>query len=187
MLSVIIATRDSERALMRTLSALVPGALDGLVREVIVADGGSGDETAAVADVAGCTFMPGEASLARRLNAAAATARASWLMFLRPGTVPQSGWIGEVRQFTEQSSGLERVAVFRPGHFMPSPVAAAMALLKAALGAPPRPEQGLLIGREFYVALGGCADTAADAETDLLRRIGRRRIVMLGCGATIAR
>ena len=56
MLSVIIATLDSERALVPTLAALVPGAMAGLVSEVLVADGGSRDETAVVADVAGCNF-----------------------------------------------------------------------------------------------------------------------------------
>ena len=47
MFSIIIATHDSERALVPTLAALVPGATAGIVREVIVADGGSRDETEA--------------------------------------------------------------------------------------------------------------------------------------------
>ncbi len=42
---------------MPTLAALVPGATAGIISEVLVADGGSQDETAAVADVAGCNFM----------------------------------------------------------------------------------------------------------------------------------
>ena len=57
MLSVIIATLDSERALVPTLAALVPGATAGLISEVLLADGGSADDTATVADVAGCNFM----------------------------------------------------------------------------------------------------------------------------------
>ena len=43
MLSVIIATLNSERPLVATLAALVPGATAGLVSEVLIADGGSGD------------------------------------------------------------------------------------------------------------------------------------------------
>ena len=54
MISVIIATNESEQLLVPTLAALVPGAMAGIVREVIVADAGSRDGTAAVADVAGC-------------------------------------------------------------------------------------------------------------------------------------
>src|SRR5262249_56220676 len=41
MLSVVIATHDSECALLPTLAALVPGAAAGIVREVIVADAAS--------------------------------------------------------------------------------------------------------------------------------------------------
>ena len=53
MLSVIIATHESERALVPTLAALVPGAAAGLLAEVVVADAGSRDATAEVADIAG--------------------------------------------------------------------------------------------------------------------------------------
>ena len=57
MFSIVIATHDSERALVPTLAALVPGATAGIVREVIVADGGSRDKTEEVADIAGCRFF----------------------------------------------------------------------------------------------------------------------------------
>ncbi len=62
MLSAIIATHESERALVPTLAALVPGATAGLLGEVIVADAGSRDATAEVADIAGCRFIASDAS-----------------------------------------------------------------------------------------------------------------------------
>ena len=76
MLSVIIATKDAERALVPTLAALVSGATAGIIREVLIADGGSRDDTAAVAEVAGCNFLVLDGTTARRLNTAAAKARA---------------------------------------------------------------------------------------------------------------
>ncbi|MCC7186898.1 MAG: hypothetical protein IT185_11690, partial [Acidobacteria bacterium] len=54
MLTVVIPTENQERALVATLASLVPGATAGVIREVIVADAGSGDDTARVADIAGC-------------------------------------------------------------------------------------------------------------------------------------
>ena len=104
MLSVIIPTRDSERALVSTLAVLVPAAMEGFIAEVLVADGGSRDDTAAVADVAGCKFSVVEGSLGRRLKTAAAGARAPWLFFLRPGTILDAAWIGEARRFVEEPS-----------------------------------------------------------------------------------
>src|SRR5262245_47764998 len=101
MLSVVIATHDSERQLVPTLAALVSGALTGLVREVIITDGGSSDATAAVADVAGCQFVAGSGSVGARLAASARTARSSWLMFLQPGTVPDTIWVDEASRFVQ--------------------------------------------------------------------------------------
>lgn len=179
MLSVIIATKDSERALVPTLAALVSGATAGIIREVLIADGGSGDDTAAVAEVAGCNFFVLDGTMARRLKTAAAKARAHWLLFLRPGTILDAPWTGDARRFVELTARPDSAAVFRRGAPMQSGLRDALSLLATALGARPRPEQGLLIAKEFYAALGGHSETAADAETDLIRRIGRRRIFRL--------
>ena len=86
MLSAIIATHELERTLVPTLVALVQGATAGLLGEVVVADGGSRDSTAEVADIAGCRFMASSAPLGARLKDAAKTTRAPWLMFLRAGS-----------------------------------------------------------------------------------------------------
>src|SRR2546425_230718 len=76
MLSVVIATHDSERALLPTLAALVAGAAAGIVREVIVADAGSHDATTAIADGAGCRVLVSAQRRGARLKAAAEAARA---------------------------------------------------------------------------------------------------------------
>lgn len=179
MLSVIIPTLDSERALVPTLAALVPGATDGLVSEVLVVDGGSRDETAAVADVAGCNVLTLRAQLAKRLKAGAASARAPWLMFLRPGSILDAPWTGEARRFVEHGSPQGRAAVFRRGLPGQSGLREALSFLAATLCAPPRAEQGLLIPKRFYEEIGAHSEQASDPEADLLRRLGRRRIVRL--------
>lgn len=185
MLSVIIATLDSEPALLPTLVALVPAAMDGLVGEVIVADGGSRDDTAAVADAAGCKFKIIEGPPGRRLRTSAASARGAWLLFLRPGTILDASWIDAARRFADRSSRDDRAAVFRRGTPQPT-LREVLLLLAGALGGRPRPEQGLLIMKRFYDSLGGHSERAADAETELLRRIGRRRLVTLSAAAVTA-
>ena len=60
----------------------------------------------------------------------------------------------------------------------------AFAMLREALGARPKPSQGLLIAKSLYQSMGGYSGKAADPETDLLRRLGRRRIVMLDVSMT---
>ena len=171
MFSIVIATRDSERALGPTLAALVPGATASVVREVIVADGGSRDETEQVADFAGCRFVTSSEPLGSRLKAAAATARGTWLMFLSAGVVPGPGWIDATIAFVEETGPQDsRAAVFAAGGNQFA------ALLQRLPGFLPSPRQGLIIGKPFYDTLGGHRGEAADPETDLLRRIGRRRL-----------
>lgn len=184
MLSVIIPTDESERALVPTLAALVPGATAGAIREVIVADKGSRDQTAEVADIAGCRLLVSPAGLAGRLRAAAALARASWLMFLRPGIAPDTSWIPETMRFIEAAElagGPERrAAAFSPGPPHAHPI---LAVLRPRWFRRPRPEQGLVITKRLYDALGGHRDGVADCETDLVRRLGRSRVIVLRTAA----
>jgi hypothetical protein len=185
MLSVVIATENAERILVPTLAALVPGATAGVVREVILADAGSHDATAMIADSAGCRIdvLPGP--LGHRLRQAAASARAAWLLFLRAGAVPDWSWIEETRRFIEQAETCgradARAAAFRrtpEADTFGSSILEGLALIAAALGTQPRPQQGLLISKTLYEQLGGHG-ADADPEGKLLRRLGRRRIVML--------
>jgi glycosyltransferase involved in cell wall biosynthesis len=189
MLSAIIATHESERSLVPTLAALVPGAAAGLVAEVIVADAGSRDATAEVADIAGCRFIASTDSLGTRLRTAAASTRTPWLLFLRAGTVPQPDWIEATDRFiqaTDRLEGAGRAAVFRPpgaADLLRPGLAELAGLLRVAFGGGPRPEQGLLIAKRLYEDIGGHPE-GADAETAMLRRLGRRRVAMLTTAAT---
>ena len=183
MLSVIIATRDSERPLVRTLAALVPGATSGLITEVLIADRGSRDDTPAVADIAGCKLLAADEPLGRRLQAAANAARAPWLLFLQPGIVLDTPWIGEMRSFVERPARDFHAAVFRRALPAQSALREAVALFVGAIATRPRPEQGLVIAADFYHRTGGHFEQAADPESDLLRRIGRRRIARLSTRA----
>jgi glycosyltransferase involved in cell wall biosynthesis len=186
MLSVVIATRDSERALLPTLAALVAGAAAGVVREVIIADAGSRDASAAIADGAGCRVLISSDPHGARLKAAAEAARGPWLLFLRPGTVPDATWIDEARRFIEDAElrGADNAAAFRAASatFRPALVEA-LALLRAALGARPNAGQGLLIAKALYLDLGGHRDVD-EPEREFIRRLGRRRTVLLRSGAT---
>ncbi len=174
MLSVIIATAESERSLVATLAALVPGATAGLVSEVIIADKGSRDAIAEVADVAGCRLIVSSDPLGARLAAAAATVRTPWLMFLRAGTVPEPGWVEAVEHFMSLG-GENRAAVFRaPGDELAQPgLGEVIAAFKRMFGTRPTPENGLLISNQHYETLGGHA-AQDDAEAALIRALGRR-------------
>jgi hypothetical protein len=139
-----------------------------------------------IADAAGCRIEVTPAPLGARLRQAAASARAEWLMFLRPGVVPDWSWIEETKRFIEcaQLSGRAdaRAAAFRrsgEAETLGSAIMEGLGLIAAALGAQPRPQQGLLIAKTLYERLGGHLGEDTDPEKKFLSRLGRRRIVML--------
>jgi glycosyltransferase involved in cell wall biosynthesis len=188
LLSVVIATHDSERTLLPTLAALVSGAAAGIVREVIVADAGSRDATTAIADGAGCRVLVSAQGRGARLKAAAEAARAPWLLFLRPGVVLDATWVDETRRFVEEAElrgcAGTHAAVFRASAFRPA-LLEAWALLGAALGAKPDASEGLVIAKARYAALAGHRDVE-EPERDLRRRLRRRHLVLLHTGAIVA-
>jgi len=99
MLSVLIETRNHEDALARTLACLVSGAVEGVVREVIVCDSGSSDRTAVVAEHAGCHFV-GEGGLEAGLR----KARGDWLLLIEPGARLMDGWMDAVLEHAGEAS-----------------------------------------------------------------------------------
>ncbi|MGR7996455.1 MULTISPECIES: glycosyltransferase [unclassified Xanthobacter] len=185
MLSVVIATHNSERQLVPVLSALVPGVTAGVLRDVALVDNGSTDDTAAIADAAGCTFLHTVSDVGVRLKQGAAQSRGRWLLFLAPQSLLEEGWVREVANFietAERRGQSERVAAtFRlavDGYGLRPRLGEAMAAARLALLGLPQPPQGLLISRKHYERLGG-HPAGVRAERRLASRIGRRRIHLL--------
>ena len=185
MISVIIPTRNSEAVLSATLTALVPAAVEGIVREVIVADAGSTDRTLMVADQAGVDVVQSEAGRGRQLRAGAAAARSRWLLFLHADTVLEYGWEHEAAQFTERVDSGRRAPAAASFRFTLDDVGFAPRALEALVtlrsGFLRRPygNQGLLISRQLYDEIGGYKPLPVMEDLDLARRLGRRRLVAL--------
>ncbi|TCK30451.1 hypothetical protein EV667_0541 [Ancylobacter aquaticus] len=185
MISVVIPTGTGAKRLIPTLASLVPGAAAGLVREVLLVDSAMSGDVAEIADAAGCEYLAGPADHGARLRQGAAAARASWLLFLEPTGLLQEGWSREVRNFTDQvertGATERRAATFRlalDGFGVSPRVREAAAVMRHAITGRPRPEQGLLVHRRLYDALGGHTP-GPHADRRLLARVGRKRLILL--------
>ncbi len=191
MISVIIPTRNSETDLVHALSALVPAAAEGIIREVIVVDGGSSDNTDQVADAAGCQWAVLDASRSERLAYGASLARrGEWLLFLRPETILESGWHHEAQAFIERAmrapNGPRTAASFRlryEAFGMSARVSEKIAALRSQLLGMPYGNQGLLISTQFYQKLGGHRPLPELEDLDIAMRIGRGRMAFLRAAA----
>ena len=185
MISVIIPTLDAEAGLAPTLAALVPAALDGLVREVIVVDGGSRDRTAEIADDAGATLIARGGGRGCQLAAGAAQARFPWLLFLHADTVLDPGWEREAAAFMEAvdmgrrppAAAAFRFALDDDGvrpRLLERLVALRCALLRLPYG-----DQGLLMPKPLYAEVGGYPLSALMEDVGLILRLGQRRVALL--------
>ena len=144
MISVIVPTRDSAAVLGPCLSALVPAAVSGLVREVILADGGSGDSTFAIAEDAGARVVAGDVA------AAVARAKGDWLLLLPPTSRLEPGWDAETSHHINRFTG--RSACYRLAVDAGGPLAR-LREWRAGLGAPTA-AHGLLVERSRFGAAG---------------------------------
>jgi rSAM/selenodomain-associated transferase 2 len=185
MISVIVPTLNAEARLAPALGALVPAALDGLVREVIVVDGGSGDGTLAIADEAGATVLACDGGRGPQLAAGAKAARFPWLLFLHADTVLEPGWEREAAAFMEAVGSGRRppgAAVFRfalDDSGLRPRLLERLVALRCALLRLPYGDQGLLMPKQLYAEIGGYPADALMEDVGIVLRLGRRRVGML--------
>lgn len=185
-ISIVIPTLDAAEGLRRSLPPLAAFGVLDLVREVVLADGGSSDVTPAIAEAAGARLVVSERGRGAQLAAGAATARGEWLLFLHADTALDVGWDEAVRTFIDHPGNARRAGYFRlrldDTRFGARRIAWLANLRSRILGLP-YGDQGLLISRAFYRELGGFRPLPLMEDVDLVRRIGRRRLVMLDASA----
>ena len=185
MISVVIPTLNAEQGLAATLSALVPAAVDGLVREVIIVDGGSNDRTTGIADDAGAILLQAESGRGHQLKAGAAKARSDWLLFLHADTVLEAGWEREIAALMERVGTGARPATAAAFRFALDDVGfkprllECLVALRCLLMRLPYGDQGLLIPRRLYEQIGGYRALPLMEDVDLVRRLGRGRMVLM--------
>jgi rSAM/selenodomain-associated transferase 2 len=169
-LDIVIPTLNAASGLERTLAALA-----GL--SIIVSDGGSTDDTVEVACRFGARVVAGPPGRGVQLAAGAKAGTAPWLFFLHADTVPQAGWTHATETLIDDTAGY-----FRLRYDSPRPAARRLERLVAwrcRTFALPYGDQGLVISRAFYERLGGFRHLPLMEDVDLVRRIGRERLVAL--------
>jgi hypothetical protein len=146
MLSVLIETRDQEEGLARTLASLIGAVVEGVVREVIVCDLGSTDQTRYVAEHAGCHFVA-----AGGIQAGIGMAKADWLLFVEPGARMVEGWGDAVAVHVNRSTSAAQLSRSR---------AARLPFLARVFSANRPLAQGLLITKRQAASLAKHAGSA---------------------------
>jgi len=180
LLSVVIPALNAAEGLAATLAALDPAD------EIIVVDGGSRDGTAPLARSLGAGVIETTPGRGGQLAAGASVATADWLLFLHADTVLSTGWRSVVDSYLSRPDAADRAACFRFALDDRSSQARRLerwVAWRVATLALPYGDQGLLIHRALYDAVGGYRPLPLMEDVDLVRRLGRRRLTVLDASA----
>jgi rSAM/selenodomain-associated transferase 2 len=175
--SALIPTLNAAATLPATLAAL-----RGSVAEIIISDCGSTDGTPDIAREHGALVIPAARGRGVQLRAAAEAATQPWLLALHADTKPGPGWQAAIADFIARPAAAAQAGYFRFTLNDPAPEARrleAMVAWRCRWLGLPYGDQGLLIGRDFYRALGGYEAIPLMEDVALIRRIGRKRLVAL--------
>jgi rSAM/selenodomain-associated transferase 2 len=173
-LTIIIPTLNAAERLPATLAALGQGP------EIIVVDGGSTDATSAHATDFGARVLAAPRGRGPQLAAGVAAATHPWLLLLHADTILSPGWR------TALHADTSRAGYFRFALDSAQPAARRLERLVAwrcrVLGLP-YGDQGLLIHRDLLRSVGGIRPLPLMEDVDLVRRLGRARLLPLHADA----
>jgi len=170
LLSVIIPTLNEEQVLAATLER----ARQTGVHEIIVVDGGSTDETRAVAARLAAMVMSAPRGRAAQMNAGAARATGDILLFLHADTLLPNGFAAAVIAACAAPDvvGGRFDVDLQPSTALIRLTGALMnrrsRLTRIATG-----DQAIFIRRDVFARLGGYADMPLMEDIDLSRRMKR--------------
>jgi rSAM/selenodomain-associated transferase 2 len=177
---VIIPTlnaTDTLPALMKQLWAST------IFEEIIVVDGGSSDGSVSVALTAGARVIATPRGRGIQLAAGADAATGDWLLFLHADCRLGQSWEAAASAFLTTPEATGRAGYFEFALDDAAPAARRLERIVAwrcRVLALPYGDQGLLIPRSLYRAVGGFAPLPLMEDVDLVRRLGRQRLARIG-------
>ncbi len=180
--SVIVPTLDAGPELASCVGTLLEGVKSGLLRELVVSDGGSSDATREVARELGAIWVEGPRGRGGQIARGIAASGGAWLLLLHADSQLDPGWSETACRFVSRGSaqaGYFRMR-FRAEGIAPRIVASWAHLRSRAFGLP-YGDQGLLLPRRLLDEVGGIPDLPLMEDVALARAL-KGRLVTLPAG-----
>ena len=170
-ISIIIPTLNEAETVGTLLSQLQ--GLAGV--EVIVVDGTSHDETAAVVEKSGAKLIQTSADRALQLNKGAEAAQGDILLFLHSDTKLAPGFVEQVRDTLDQpgvSAGAFRLSINGQGFGLR--VIEWLVNFRSKVLQMPYGDQGIFVSSDMFFSVGAFPLQAIMEDFELMRRLKKR-------------
>lgn len=155
--SIIIPTLNEQAAIAECLGKLQPLREQA---EIIVSDGGSSDQTRALAEGLADRLLTGPSGRAQQMNLGARHAHGEVLIFLHADTVLPERALEAIEQAVKKGTAWGRFDIRLGGrHFMLKVIAALMNLRSRWTGIATG-DQAMFVSRKAFDAVGGFPDIA---------------------------
>ena len=170
-LSIIVPVLDDAPALDVLLERLRPLRTQGV--ELIVVDGGSRDDSVALACARSTCVLTAPAGRARQMNAGAALARGQALLFLHADSVPPDSVDALIGAALGHGAHWGRFDVCLEGRDRRLGLVARLMNLRSRLSGIATGDQAIFVRADSFVQVGGYPEQALMEDIELSRRLKR--------------
>ena len=158
-----------------TIASLIETIKSSMPYEIILADGGSTDDTAQIARAAGARVISTTKGRAAQMNAGAAIATGEFLVFLHADTVPPAGFPKTIKQMLNRPGTSAGAFTFRLDNQIGcSSLIEKLVHLRCKLFATPYGDQGIFLRRRLFNQIAGFPEWPCLEDLGIVRRLRKR-------------
>ena len=181
-LALVIPTLNAAQTLLSTIES--HQLLD--LSELIIVDGGSNDDTVAIAQKAGAFVIHSPSGRGLQLATGAKRTTTDWILFQHADTQLTQMSCRNIRKYIADPSHVWCAGYCR-FHLKHKGLMASMlecyVAIRCRIFALPYGDQGLLITRCLYDTIGGYKEIPLMEDIDIIERLGRKRLTCLDADA----
>ena len=177
-ISVIIPTLNAQSHLPKLLASLFEGIDAGLIREVIVSDGGSSDKTCETAFEAGCHIVQAKRGRGGQIREGIIQSGGIWYLILHADAELSKGWSDGFGKYLSDESIARYFRLRFSNPTLVARVTGAWANVRSYYLGLPYGDQGLLISMELLNSVNGYSSISLMEDIEMAGRL-KGRLEML--------
>ena len=172
-ISIVIPTLNSQKTIKKTFVSLLEGIEAGLIRELIIVDGGSTDKTKEIVVGYGGKFISCKESRGLQICIGVKLAKGDFVFILHSDSVLPADWSKKILKFLNREVGYYCKLSFDSKHPL-AYLTSNWANARSRIFNLPYGDQGLLLARQLLIENGNYSSIPIMEDVDLAMRLKGR-------------